>query len=530
MPYFVAVEPANRYISMSSFLHDLQNSLNNETLHAHEPTISYKLRKSYVRNRGKVWLGITFNVALIISFVFLADQYYKTLREKERSEHILEFVWDIFYSVDPEATQGDTLTVYQLMENSIPRIEKIEKEPELQVELFHISGRIFTQLGFWKRGQGLYKNALYLQESLPENTENQIARAAILLDLAYFYRNNSENEIADSIVDISLGIYANNKGPKTQEKYAEALVTKARIKNDMAQYQQCIDYSTQALEILNNISAEPHLEKIRAKTTIAYAYNYLSEYDKALSNASEANAMIEEGNFETNSITLLARGIYSTILAKKGDIEAAIENDHKIYQEKVAIYGENKPITLVTLSNLASNYYKIKDYSKSDSINLVALQHYQEQFGEYHAFTASTLFNLANSYYSQREFTKAREFIYRSMDADIVTFGENHPYIAGHYQTLGLIHIELGEHKEAGESFFKALEILKQNFGEEHQNISRLYSHIAAWYMEMDDLRNGHEYYQKAIDMSVSVLGEDHPETTKLRERYASYTQETGNS
>ncbi len=525
----LALKPESRFISMSSFIYDLQNSLNNETLHSHEPTLSYKLKKSYLRNKGKVWLGIVFNVALIVSFIFLADQYYKTLREKERSEHILEFVWDIFYSVDPEATQGDTLSVYQLMENSIPRIEKIEKEPELQAELYHMSGKIYTRLGFWKRGQQLYVNALDVHKTLPASKKNDLAKAEILSNLAHYYRNNSENELADSVVDLAITTYRTYNDPKIIEKHAEALNTKARIQNDMAQYQQCIEYSEQALILLNNAFTEPHIEKIRAKTFMAYAHFYLSQYDDAFDHITDAIAILEEGNFETNSITLLAEGFYSRILAQKGEIEAAIENDYKIYRQKVEIYGENKPITLVTLSNLAAKYYRLKDYEKSDSINLVALRHYREQFGDYHSFTASTLFNLANSYYSQRKFAEAKEYIYKSMDADIATYGENHPYVAGHYQTLGLINLETNEHNEAGAMFFKALDILKYNFGEEHQNISKICSLIGDWYLAMNDLRNGHEYYQKAIDMSVSVLGEDHPETIKIKEKYASITKNSDN-
>jgi eukaryotic-like serine/threonine-protein kinase len=513
-------DPSNRFITVSALKHDLQNILIHEPLHSHHQSLNYRLRKNYERNKTRVWLLAGFNIALAVVGIFLVLQYFKTVREKQRAENILGFVWNIFESVDPEISQGDTLTVFELMENSIPEIVKFKNEPNLQAELFYVSAQIYTKLGFWQRGVELYNSGLEVHSRLPRNKANEMIKANMLQDLALSHRNLTAPKLADSIIDISLYIHQKHPPLGTPEKHVIALNVKSRIMSDLAQYDQSIEYATQALQIFNAYTSDPHIEKVRSLTLVASALGYLSRYDEALISINDAILMIDQLEPGVNSMKLLTYSTYSSLLAKKGLIEQAIENDKKIYRMKIEVYGPNKPITLVTLSNMASKYFQLKDYIRSDSINLIALEHYRNIFGDHHNFTNSTLYNLGNSYYSQHRFDEALIYLNQSLQSDIINHGETHPYVAGTLRTIGLIHFNLNELMEAEAKFLKALEILKLNFGEKHHNIASLYSHMAELHFKKGGFNLSKKYFETAIAMAVELLGNDHYTTQAIQQSY----------
>jgi serine/threonine-protein kinase len=522
----LAKEPSERFESVGALSHDLQNALTNRILHSHPADLGYRLRKSYARNKIKFWMFTLFNIALIISLAFLILQFQKTFKEKERAEHILEFVLDVFESADPEMARGDTLSVYELLENSIPRIESLNKQTELQVELYYLTGRIHTKMGFWHKGKELYLEALSKQNLVPENKPNNIKKASILAELAGYFRNNSEPEIADSIIDIAIETYERYGSSKDTEKFAQALNTKARIKSDMAQYDECIKIAEKALDIINQQIDGPHIEKVRAKIHISYALNYLSRYDEAIEIVLEALSIGEKLDSEINSTIIMGYGLYSTLLSKKGEIKKALEIDHEIYNMKKEIYGENKPTTMLTLSNMAGKYYQLDEYKLSDSLNQIALAYYLDVFGENHNYIAATLLNLGNSAYHQRKFSLARDYLTYSLELDIKNLGESHPFLATTYQTLGLIDLNTQQYGEAEKKFFTAMQILQQNFGNEHHHISKILWYIAELYGKQGKYALCKEYFDNALAMSINVLGYDHPDTQKIINSMSEFADE----
>ena len=518
-------DPAQRYLSVSAMSQDLQNMLDNQPVKIKSAGWVYHAKKFYLRNQGKIWLSTTLNALIVVAMVFFFIQYNKTLREQKRSENILAYVWDIFNAVDPEVTQGDTITVFDLLEKSIPRIKSLYNEPELQAELYHQTGKIYTRLGFWHKGKELYLEALASNALLPKNNRNLRLKAFILSDLAEYYRNTTEVQLADSVIDKSLHIFESNKMANHHEYYAQSLSLKARILTDRALYHESIAYSEKALTVINSFTSLPHIEKLRAKTNIASAFHYLSEYDQAISWVLDAIDISNDLGPEINSTKLRALGLYSKLLSATGKPEEALAIDHEIYQIKLAVYGENKPITLLALSNMASKYFRLQEYAKSDSLNLIALAFYMKLFGENHSWTATTIYNLGNSAYYQGNFDQALPYLLKALELDIKTLGNRHPFLANTYQTLGLVHSGRNEWAEAEAHILHAIDILHEHFGEKHVQLSNAYGHLANLYCKLSKYALCKQYFEKAIALSDEIRGADHQVSLNLRERYEGYKQ-----
>ncbi len=522
----LATDPQQRFDSVSALSHDLQNTLSNYTLHSHAPGMWYRLRKTYARNKAKVWMASLFNLALIISFVFLTSQYQQTLVEKQRAENILEFVWDIFESADPEMAGGDTLNVYALLENSIPRIQALDNQPELQAELFYETGRIYTKMGFWNRGGELYYAAMEIAESLPQKRENHISRARILTDIAVYHRNMSEHVLADSIIDLALEILQRYPRAVDFNMLAHAIRVKSDAKRLQGHHEESIELNRKVIALIEQNTSDPTLEKVAANANLGNSYRHMGQYDQALYYMEKAMQMIDEMEPGISSIKLTTYGDYAILLGDLGKHEEALEIRYRTYEIQAAVYGQEAPITLVSLFNLGSIYFNMENYQKADSINLYILDHFRRIFGDYHNYTVSTLFNLSNSYFSQGQYDRALEFQKLVLEADIENMGKNHPFVAGTLRALGRTYMSMNQMDKAEELFYQALDVYRHNFGEQHRFISVVYSFLAAVNCRKGNYLQCSEYYDIALEMAIETVGEDHQTTQNIRRNKEQYASE----
>lgn len=521
----LATDPELRFMSVSDLLHDLQNMLRMYPLHSRQATWGYSLAKRYLRNKKKVWLVTFFNIALLIALVFWISQFIQTIREKERAEYLLAFVFDIFESADPELRQGETVTVVELLENSIEKIDNIDNRPDFQMELYHSTGMILTRLGEWNRGSDLYHKGLELCKTLPDSRTNHISMAHLYRDMAANHRNLGEPVVADSLVSLTLEIYDANSSQVTSVDKAKAWNIKAHIARIDARPDEGVTFAQKAMSFLDQNSEAASWELVSAKANMAAALKDLSRFDESLQVTREAIGIMAKLGEEINSTRVMLYENYAIALGQTGKTEQAIEVQKELIEMNTQLYGEDSPATLLSLLNMAGNYYRLEEYQISDSINLMLLDEYMERFGPANNYTLSVMYNLSSSFYSQRKFEKALEFQYRVLEGDIENFGDKHPFVAGGYYSLGLTYMELEQYEKASENLFRALELYQENYGENHHQIARVYGRIAELYCRLEDAESCSNYFNKAYEIAMNVVGEEHPTTQSIVNRMEVYEE-----
>jgi len=518
-------EPSQRFESVSALSHDLQNTLTNHALHSHPPHLGYRLRKSYARNKAKVWMFTLFNLALLVSLVFLVSQFRQTFKEKERAEHILEFVWEVFESADLEMAQGDTLTVYELLENSLPRIEALDKQPELQAELYYVTGNVYYNMGFWQRSNEIHYKALEINQSLPDKKEHKLEQARLYFKIASSHASLTEYQSADSIIGLSLNIYEKYSHTEYLLEKSEAMSLKAINLFRMGKFEETLDYSLSTLEFFKENADENfftqstinHNPKIAIKNNLTNTLRLMARHEEALKYSLRAKEMVDilVPNYNAQKATVY--NDYAIVLSALERHEDALKVNYEVYLMNVITYGERHPITLLSMTNMAKYYYDLRDYLRSDSLNLMLLDIYLEMFGELHNRTIVTYNNLGNSYYHQENYEKALKYQTLTLKADIATLGESHHYVGATKNSLGKTYLKMGNLDEAEDHFYKAIEIFKYNFGEKNQYLCDVYSHIAELYCIKDDPELCGYYFDKALQLSLELLGEEHSLTQNIR-------------
>ncbi len=512
-------DPQQRFSSVSAFLHDIKNLLANQPLHAHPTGFVYKMQKAYLRNKPKVWIFIFFNIALLITIGFFINQYFETLREKRRSEQILEFVWDVFDSADPESAKGDTIHAYDLLNNSVVRIDNLNQQPFLQAELYNITGDLLSKMGFWERGGELQDQALKVLENQGNKGYSSVVYAKTLIDAAAYHRNMNNYDAADSLIDKSIEAFRKSRINK-HKNYHNALRMKASILRSQEKYEESIEVFNESLQFLQSFFDDPE-DEIFTLASIASVYRDLTDYDMAREYMDKAISLIDETpeiDKSFNRIVSITYNNMAILLGDVGELENANTYLEKSYAISKNLYGENSISTLSKLLNIAANDYKMENYHRSDSINLLLLDRFREIFSDYHQFTVTTLFNLANSYLAQKRFDEAIVFQKQCLEADKAIFGEKHSYVASDYYAIGLSYLGLEQYEKAEENLKTALNIYQENFGEKHLYIARAYGNLARVYKETGESRLSVENLEKAIRIGVELVGKDHSTVQRLLE------------
>ena len=505
-------DPQQRFSSVSAFLHDIKNLLDNQPLHAHPAGLVYKMQKAYLRNKPKVWIFIFFNIALFVAVGFFINQYFETLREKKRAEQIMEFVWEVFDSADPESAKGDTINAYDLLNKSIVRIDNLNQQPFLQAELYNVTGDLLSNMGFWERGGQLQDQALQVLRKEGKKGSSSAVYAKTLIDAAAYHRNMNNYDTADSLINISIEVFRKSRISK-HKKYHNALRMKASILRSQEKYEESIELFNESLEALSE-GFDDTEDRIFTLVSIASVYRDLTDYDMARDYMDRAILLIDETpeiDKSFNRIVSITYNNMAILLGDVGELEDANTYLEKSFEISKNLYGERSISTLAKLINIAANDYKMKNYHRSDSINLFLLDRFRDILGDYHHYTVSTLFNLSNSYLGQKRFDEAIVFQKKCLEADKEIFGEKHSYVAGDYYAIGLSYLGMEQYAKAEENLKTALNIYHENFGEKHLYIARTYANLSRIYKETRQMRLSVENLEKAIRMGIELVGKDHP-------------------
>ena len=110
-----------------------------------------------------------------------------------------------------------------------------------------------------------------------------------------------------------------------------------------------------------------------------------------------------------------------------GDYSKALELQKTVYNVRKEILGENHPLTLSALNDIANSYSDLGDYSKALDLQKTVYNARKKILGESHLSTLYTLHNLAISYADLGDNKKELELYEKIYVISKEILGENHP-------------------------------------------------------------------------------------------------------
>jgi hypothetical protein len=174
--------------------------------------------------------------------------------------------------------------------------------------------------------------------------------------------------------------------------------------------------------------------------------------------------------------------------------------------------GEEHPATLTSINNLAGLYGSQGRYSESEPLDLRALEARERTLGEEHPDTLVSISNLAWLYESQGRYGESEPLHLRTLAARERTLGEEHPSTLNSINNLAGLYSSQGRYGEAEPLYLRALAAQERTLGEEHPSTLNSINNLAGLYSSQGRYGESEPLYLRALAAQERTLGEEHPD------------------
>jgi eukaryotic-like serine/threonine-protein kinase len=379
-----------RYGSPSELSADLQRYLRNEPIAAHAPSTAYRARKYIRRHRlgvataaAAVLLLAGFSVRERVQLQHITQEREHASRERDRADRITQFMINMFKVSDPSEARGNTVTAREILDKSSTDIKtSLTKDPELQAQMLHVMGNVYSNLGLYPSAQSLQQQSMEIRQRVlgPEHPDTL----------------KSMNNLAATLSD--------EGHPAEAEKLdREALDIQRRVLGP--EHPDTLTSMNNLAAILSDEGHPAEAEKLYRETLDISRHVLGAESPATLASVNGlANALAREGYYGE------AEKLYREML----DIERRI-------------LGPDHPATLTSLSNLAFILALDGHYVEAETLHRETLDIQRRVLGPEHRNTLTSMSNLANDLRGEGNFIEAEKWDRETLDIRRRVLGPEHP-------------------------------------------------------------------------------------------------------
>ncbi|TVP99655.1 MAG: serine/threonine protein kinase [Balneolaceae bacterium] len=471
-------DPAERYNSAALLMADISNYLNELPVTARPDSARYRLRKFVSRHKaavstatGVVLLTLVFVATLSYQLKITSAERDRAELERDRASNLVGLYTDIFASADLSQTGGDTITVYQLLERSIGRIEQdLVNQPASQALMWEVLGDVYQNLGLYPEAEKYHQTAVDLYSNLYETPSEHIALAQIRL--------------------------------------GRTLLRQSR-------YNEAVNNFESALNQFEAVFGRNDFEVSKGLNDLALAYERLGESDKAEAHFLEALEINERllGTDDYEYITLLGNlGHHYFVRGRYDDSERLLtETVHK----RRTLFPDDHIQLLREMSNLASVYTSLARYNEAELIMRDILDKRVSIYGRNHPDVARTIGNLSVILREQGRLQEAEESERETLDIRLNLLGPHHADVAASWYNLGAIIHDQERYEESEAYFRRAIEIDQKLYGELHPLVAVDMVGLANSLRDQGRVDDAYLFYKTALEIQMQNLTPEHIYTTR---------------
>ena len=352
-------EPHRRYPSAEQLGQDIERFLSGLPVVARRSTVGYRLSKLVRRRKGAIVVGTGLLGGLTLSF--LRERNLRRIAEEAQSRAQEEgskaiavsgFLGNLLSSVDPEKARGHEVTVSEVLEQAVERIESDDsllRQPAVEATVRTTLGTTYRSLGKPVEARPHLERALALQRDLlGEEHPDTVSAMAELAAMAY--------------LDAS---------------YDEAEALQSRV-----------------LELRVQSFGEDHAETLKAINQLASVYWAVGRYGEAEPLDRRTLESRERLLGEDHPETLSSLNALAVTLFSMERYEDAAEMFDRAYRAFEARSGADSPDALRSRHNLAASFSELGRWDEAESLLVDILELRLRVLGEEHEDTAQTLHNL----------------------------------------------------------------------------------------------------------------------------------------
>ena len=270
---------ARRYGTPSDLSADIGRYLHNEPVVARPARTGYRLQK-YVR-RHRVGVAVAAGMVLLLAgfAVMQAVQLRRITRERDRANRITDFMTGMFKVSDPSEARGNSITAREILDKASKDIDTgLSKDPELQAQMMHVMGIVYTNLGLYPRAQSLLERAVDIRRRVlgPEHPDTLLSMNDLATNQYYDGHYNAAEKLYRETLDIERRVL----GPEhpytliSMDNLAETLA-------DEGQYAAAEKVQRKVLDIERRVRGPEHPYTLFSMNNLAFSLQHEGQYAEA---------------------------------------------------------------------------------------------------------------------------------------------------------------------------------------------------------------------------------------------------------
>jgi eukaryotic-like serine/threonine-protein kinase len=461
-------EPERRYRSVETLLRDLDHYRSNEPLEARTDSLPYRCRKFLDRHRRAVSAGVlvfALIVGLIAFFTLrLAAARDAAQNEAAKAQNIEAFTVNLFQGGDTEAGPTEGLRVMTLLDRGVQEVQSLNREPEVQADLYNTLGNLYRKLGNFKKADSLLEAGLEQHKSARPADPREIVQSTIALGLLRLDEarlDESEQLVRQALHD------AEQIRPGNDRLVAEASFALGKVLDKRGSYASAIQILERA-EALQLTSGLPTTALAVTLKELADTHFYAGHYDLC------------------ESLT-----------------RRALVIDRQLH-------GERHPLVADDLVNLGAVQYERGNYADAEDFYRQALNIVRAWYGPDHPEVAADLSMLGRALIAEQRFDEGVENLRQALAVRERLYGHVHPAVANVLNELASVSLQRGKFADAQAQFSRVEAIYKQTYGDHHYLVALAMANLASVYLKEKQYAQAEPLFREAIRRYKESLSADH--------------------
>lgn len=452
-------DSSDRYDSARHLLDDIEHYQKSLPVSARLDTIPYRAKKFTKRHTIPLIFSVVI-FTLISAFTLfyttrIAQEKHEAQLQAQKAEQVTTFLMDLFKASNPFETDGETITVRQLLERGEQRAESLKDQPEIQAQMFDVTGRIYRQLGEFDKSRNLLDKALELRKDHfgiqhPETVDSFDNLGLLLIETGDFVT-------ADSLLRLALDI---------REKHLDP----------------------------NHIS-------------MANTINTLGFVTRRMGNQAQAESLyrrslkIRTDNLGSDHpLTIENLGSLGIALHNQGKYAETEEIFRKVLEHRKQFLGGSHPDVATSLNNLGALLMNVGRFEEAEPLFWEALNIRKNVFGKEHPSVALTMNNLAISLRDQAKYSEASDLFEEALAIRLHLMGDQHFSVGVSKFSIAKLMLESDKPDSALALYNEAYRVFNENLTENHSFTARALIGIGSSYLAMNNLSLAEQYFVKGYD------------------------------
>lgn len=503
---------AHRYASAGELAADINRHLNNESVTAGQPSLTYKARKFVRRNRALVTGLAAVLAVLIIGVVVSLIFAFRAERIGDEATAVAEFLQeDVFGAIDPYSRGSQQVSVKEILDAASQKVpSKFGNTPLHEASVRKTLG------------------TLYFKVDETEKAERHLKQS---LDI--FTRKLGREDLRTVEVLDQLGrLYWGRWRYREAEQYlSEALRGKRRLLG--SEHLDTVDamgwlgwtYSAQGrAKEAESLLAEAYETAKRTlgdnhPTTLEHMYRYggalllSGQNDEAECVLHDALELSQEELMPADPFRVYHTALLSRLYSRKGRYKEVEKMLSKTLVTSRDAWGEHSSATCHCVAALAENYARQGLIDEAEELMLDAVRR-GEQIDEPHPEIAlETKPYIGFFYLWQRRYHEAERYAGEALKASLDSYGEDHPITFLGMVAMGMVYREQGRYDQAEKQLTKAVEFALYYCGNQSVRTADAMHQLAALYQKQGKYVKAEKLHLKILEIRRNLLVRNHPHT-----------------